>query len=169
MQELINKAGGLSFTWADVVVVEVLLVCAVVGYWTGFIWQVIRIVSVVAAFWIAAHFHTAVAGWLGGWMNESTRMTISYVGVFLVALLATYVLMFFIRRPINALKPGKPDRALGAVLGTAKGLLLCGIIALGVLRFADEAGGPYRVVDGSTSARVLARCVGVLWIETDER
>jgi uncharacterized membrane protein required for colicin V production len=87
----------------------------------------------------------------------------SYIGLFVGSLLVTYLATFLLRAPINALKPEGPDRVLGAMLGVIKGVLVCGIIALTVLQFADENAGLRRSVRWSPSARIVVECVRALW------
>lgn len=168
MEALLDVAKWLSFVWVDAVVVIAVGASAVLGFRSGFIWQAVRIVSVVAAYWVAARFHPELAARLGGDMSESARMGISYVGLFVGSLLVTYLVMFLARAPINAFRPEKVDRVLGALFGAVKGVLLCGIIALGVLQYADEQGGLHHSVTWSPSAQIGVQCVRALWFGMPE-
>ena len=163
MESVMDALRWLSFVWVDAAIAVSLVLSAALGYRSGFVWQVIRIVSVVVAFWVAEQFHPLVASRLGTDMGESERLWIGYGGLFVGSLLVAYLASFLLRAPINALKPEGPDRVLGAVLGTVKGLLLCGIIALTVLQFADEGGDLRRSVRWSPFARIVVECVRALW------
>jgi len=163
METVLDAVAWLSVRWVDVAIVFTLLLTTVLGYRSGFIWQAIRIASVVAAFWVAARFHPLVAIRLARDMSESARLGVSFVGLFVGSLLVAYLTMFLVREPIDALEPETGDRVLGALIGMAKGLLLCGIAALAVLQFGDELGDVRRAVRESPSARIVVECARALW------
>lgn len=149
-------------TPVDIAVIVLLLVSAGMGYWTGFVWQLIRILSVAISIWVSWVYHPVIAGLLGARLSGPAARVTSALGVFVVCLLACYLLAFLFRRVINTLRRESPARVLGAVFGLAKGALLIGVIAFGILQYAGED-NPLRVhVARSAGARCLARSVGAV-------
>ena len=157
--------GGLlaSLTWADAVVLAVVVLSAGVGFLSGFVWQILRMVSVVVAFWVAARFHGALAGHVAGDVADPARLALSFAGLFVAVVVAGYLLMLLIREPVNAMKPEPADRILGAFFGVLKGLLICGVVALTLLHYGGEHTAARKLVRGSVSATFTARCVRSLW------
>lgn len=157
-----------SLTWVDGVVVGVLLLSAAVGFGTGLIWQMFRIASVVAAYLVAAHVHVLIANVVGEKMNNPTPRLVCYGVLFLLTLLILYLVLWPLRKTINAMEPNKLERILGAVVGAAKGLVLCGVVAVGVLTYADEGAALRRAVSNSYSATLTAEFVRTLWLNRPE-
>ncbi|MBA7698824.1 hypothetical protein ES703_107506 [subsurface metagenome] len=103
------------FTVVDLAVILLLLLSAAIGFWTGFVWQIIRLVSVVVCIWVTVAYSPVVAESLSSEVSYGARMLGSFVGVGLAALLVCYLLTFLVRDFINAIKPEMPDRILGAL------------------------------------------------------
>ncbi len=151
-----------SVTLADGVVLGIVLVSAGLGFFSGFVWQILRIVGLVVAFWLAARFHSVVAGWFSPQLT-SHALAIAFACLFLGVVLAAYVLMLIIRKPVDAMKPEFVDRVLGALFGVVKGLLVCGIVALVLFQYGARQSSVRRQVSASPSARFTAECVRSLW------
>jgi len=159
-----------SLTWVDAVVLGVLLLSMGLGFATGFVWQVLRIVAVVAAFWVAASFHELAAGQFASVPSQAT-LALSYTCLFFGALVVAYILMTLVRERVNAMKPELTDRILGSFFGLIKGFLLCGIIGLALLNYGGRDSVVTTAVAGSGGARFAVQCVGSLWraVSTAER
>ncbi len=142
----------------DVVVLVALLLGAVLGFWTGFVWQIIRLASVVVSLWITWIYHPMVADAMGSGLSEPTRQFASAIAVFAGMLLLCYLVTYLFRDLVNALKPQLPDRVLGGVFGLCKTALLVGVIAFLVLRYAGEDNEVRRHVEASPAADAAAFC-----------
>ncbi len=153
---------GLALGTIDVLIIGACLLGMVLGFWSGFVWQIVRIVSVVASLTLAWVFHGDVARLLGSRFSEPARSIGGAVLIFVVSLVAFYILSFLFRRVLNALKLEMPDRILGALFGLAKVVLLVGGLAFAVLRYAEPRSALRRQVENSPSATVTARCVGAV-------
>jgi len=147
----------------DAAIIAVLLLSLALGYATGFVWQALRLGCILAAFWVATVFHEQAARAIGSAANSPIGEMACFAGILLAVLIAAYVVLFLLRRPINALKPDHPDRLLGAVLSTAKGALLCGILALLLLDYGGPGTRTRELVLGSPLARASAKAVRLLW------
>ena len=146
-------------TTVDLVVIALVLVSMAVGFWTGFVWQFVRIAGLVASVWVSWLYHPVVAQYLGTDMPEALRLVIGAAAVFIGALLVCYLLAFLFRDLINTLKPEMPDRILGAVFGMFKGVMLVGFIAFVLMRFLGPENPVRERVEDSKGAIAAATCV----------
>ncbi|MDP6107086.1 MAG: CvpA family protein [Candidatus Brocadiia bacterium] len=164
LPDLNTITGALgSFGPMDSVVVIVAVVGAVIGFCSGFVWQIIRVVSILAAFLVAARYHAGLADRFPDVGPEQLRPAACYLILFLGGLLATYLIAFLVRKPIKALEPELSDRVMGAGLGLVKGVLLCGILALAIVHFPAGDTALRRQLDRAPIARFSARCAQVLY------
>jgi uncharacterized membrane protein required for colicin V production len=146
---------------ADVAIAAVLLMALVIGYWSGLIWQLICLVSVIGCFWLSYVYHPVVAQSIGPSMDPAGRTLASAVGVFLVSLLVCYMMSFLFRGLINAIRPQVPDRIMGAVFGMLVGGFMVGAIAFFVLQYAPKENTVRGYVEGSRGATTMAGVVRV--------
>jgi membrane protein required for colicin V production len=166
VETVLNAAEGgvLSYlTWLDAAVILVALVTAVVGFWSGFVWQIIRIASVLAAFWIAAQFSAPLEARICNVLPAETCGIAAFAAILVGVLLAAYLLAHLLRGPIEAIRPEMMDHFLGFLFGLAKGLLLCGILALMIMRYTDPNSRAHEMVASAPLARGLAWCARALW------
>ena len=118
-------------TWLDYAVAGVFAVSLVVGAWRGLVREVLSILGWVIAF-LAANL---LAGPIGLMMpqaipNPELRIAAAYVSVFLGSLIVTALLGLLLSKIVHAAGLGGADRALGAVFGAARGLLIVLVAAL---------------------------------------
>ncbi|MHC4592680.1 MAG: CvpA family protein, partial [Planctomycetota bacterium] len=131
----------------------------VIGFWTGFVWQLVCILGLVVTTWFTLAYHPVVAGLFGTKLSEPVRLMISAAAVFVGGLLVCYLLGFLIRDVINAVKPRMADRVLGAAFGLFNAALLIAALTFLVLQYADKDGGAYSLVESSTGASLMAACL----------
>ncbi|MHC4480847.1 MAG: CvpA family protein, partial [Planctomycetota bacterium] len=127
-----------------------------IGFWTGFVWQLIRIASVVACIWVASLYCPVVASILGTRLTESVRLIASFAAVFVAGLMVCYLLGYLVRDAVNALKPQMADRVLGAAFGLFNGALVVGLFAFLVLEFGAEGSAVRTHVEQSRAASLMA-------------
>ena len=112
-------------TWLDYAVLGVLGVSIVWGLWRGLVREVISIAGWVIAFLasnlfagpLAAHVPHAVP-------TPQLRVLLAYLGVFLATLAVCALVGLLLSRVVKAAGLGGLDRGLGALFGTARGLLV---------------------------------------------
>lgn len=126
-------------TWLDYAVLGVLGVSIVWGLWRGLVREVISIIGWVAAFLVA----NLIAGPLGLRLPHSIptpqlRLLVAFVVVFVVTLAIATIVGMLLSKLIKAAGLGGLDRALGAVFGTARGLL----VVLAAALLAGLTGAP---------------------------
>jgi membrane protein required for colicin V production len=151
--------GGVSVE--DLVVVAVLVFSAVIGFWSGFIWQVVRIITLVACLAVTLFYAPIVAASVPESLgDQAARLEVAAVGVFVTTLTVCYLISFLFRDLVNALKPQLTDRILGAVFGLLKGALLIAIVVLLVLKYSGHESPIRKRVEQSRTAVTMG---GFLW------
>jgi membrane protein required for colicin V production len=143
----------------DLVILGLLLGFAALGFWSGFVWQIVRLVSLGVCTWVTFLYAPTVATYVGGWMGEAVRVLGSALGVFMSSLLVCYLVAYLFRDTINALRPKVTDRILGAALGLCKGALLIGLFAFLILHGADRESALRKRVADSRAASAMSVCV----------
>jgi membrane protein required for colicin V production len=102
------------------------------GAWKGLAWQVASLASVVLSYVAAMMFRQPVAGFLSKQvelvppLDTGLAMLILFLGTSLVV----WVGFNLVSESIQKLKLKEFDRQVGALLGLAKGVLLCTVITL---------------------------------------
>jgi len=141
-------------TWLDYAVMGVFAASLVIGAWRGLVREVLSILGWVIAFLAANLF----AGPLGPEMPQAIpspelRVAAAYVAVFAGSLMVTALVGLLLSKIVKAAGLGGADRALGALFGAARGLLIVLAAALlagltGAPRqpfWRDSASGPFLV------------------------
>ena len=106
----------------DLVMLGILAVAALLGYFKGIVWQIAWIAGIVVSAFVALRFATPAAPWFGQqapW-NRYLAMLALYAGTSLAIWLVFRVISGF----INAIHLSAFDHQLGLLLGLAKGALL---------------------------------------------
>ena len=119
--------------WLDIIILIVLGFGAVLGFWSGLLWQIARVVSLVLSLYVAISVNTPASEWLNRQWND-TSPTICRVAAFVLAFLLVYLVLYLITRmlhqAIKATKLETVDRLLGSLLGMAKmGAIISGVCA----------------------------------------
>jgi membrane protein required for colicin V production len=107
----------------DVLMVAILAAAALFGAWKGLAWQVASVGSIIISYFVALTFRGPVAAMIDAaapW-NMFLAMLLLYVG----SSAAVWIGFNMVRGAINRFKLKEWDRQIGALLGLAKGGLLC--------------------------------------------
>ena len=120
--------------WLDILILIVLGIGAAMGFWTGLLWQVARVVSLGLSLYLAILTNNDAAEWLGGqWRDVSPAVNrvVAFVAVFLSVYLGLYLLTRALHRLIKATQLEVLDRLLGGLLGVLKmGAVTAGVCAV---------------------------------------
>jgi len=109
----------------DWVFAAVLLVSLLLGALRGLVYEVLSVLSWIAAFILAQWFAPVVAGWLPmGEAAEPVRYAAGFVLVFIAAVFAGGLLAWLTKKLIEAVGLRPADRALGAAFGLVRGVVL---------------------------------------------
>jgi len=147
----------------DVVIVSAVILCGVLGFLAGFLWQAIRTGLVLVCFLATAHLHPVLAGLMGDDVSSGTRHTVAYWVLFTGLLLVCQIGTAVLRRLIGSPKPTLTGRVLGAILGLVKGWLICSALVVAVLRYGPESSGFARRVRESPTAKASAASLKAVW------
>ena len=112
----------------DVLMLLVLLGATIFGFWKGMAWQIASLASFVASYFVSLRFSEQIAPFfqrppfnLQPPLNRFTAMLAIYVGTSFVI----WMLFRFVSKAIDKVRLESFDKQLGAIIGFAKGVLLC--------------------------------------------
>lgn len=115
----------------DWVLLVVLLGSVLIGAWRGLVFEVLSLASWVLAFIAARLWGETVGTWLPMQdVDEGLRTGAGFVIAFIAALFALGVVIWLIGKLVTMVGLRPFDRALGALFGAVRGLLLLVLIAL---------------------------------------
>ena len=141
--------------WIDYIIFGVLFFASILGVASGLLLQILRIVSLLIAFFTAFFFYSVLGNLLKGVFTASTANLVGYFVMFSVALVILYILTDILKRIIGAWSMGIGGRLFGGILGIFKGIIFCGVIIFGVLLFCNKS--TCDTVNNSRVATQLAR------------
>lgn len=121
----------------DLVMLAVLGSATIFGFWKGLAWQVASLASLVASYFVALRFADRLAPMVSDHapFNKFVAMLIIYA----VASLAIWMVFRVVAGVIDSVKLKEFDRQMGALVGFAKGVLLCIAITFFAVTLAGEA------------------------------
>jgi membrane protein required for colicin V production len=118
-------------TVIDIIVLAILGVSVAIGVWRGLVREVLALVAWVGAFLLANLLAPEVAKLLPKAMaSEEIRLLVSFVIVFIVALVGLSVLAILASKLVKVVGLGPADRAVGGVFGLTRGVLVVMILVL---------------------------------------
>ena len=134
----------------DWIFLAVLLISLVVGAWRGLVYEVLSVCTWIAAFVVAQWFAPDAAQWLPmAGSAEAMRYAAGVVLVFIAAVFAGSLRVFWIKRLVAAVGLRPADRLLGAAFGLVRGTVLLlavtvvvGMTPLHTAQWWQEAAGP---------------------------
>jgi membrane protein required for colicin V production len=117
---------ALDWVFAGILAASFLL-----GAWRGLVYEVLSVLSWIAAFVLAQVFAPEVAGWLPmGQSPQAGRYAAAFLLVFIGVVFAGGLLAWLTKKLVEAVGLRPVDRALGAGFGLLRGVLLLMAIAI---------------------------------------
>lgn len=104
----------------DFAVMAVLLISLLLGLWRGFIHEVLSLLGWPIAFVLSNIYANNIVR-LIPLANDSLRLSVVYVLLFAVVLIAWGVLVMMLTKLLKAMGSGWPDRMLGGLFGILRG------------------------------------------------
>ena len=118
-------------TVIDIVVLAIVGISILFGVLRGLVREVLALVAWVAAFLLANLLAPDAAKLLPQAMaSEEIRLLVSFVVVFIVALVGLSVLAILASKVVKVVGLGPADRVVGGVFGLARGVLVVMILVL---------------------------------------
>ncbi len=126
----------------DWIFVAVLLASLALGLWRGLVYEVLSVLSWIAAFVVAQWAAEPAGNWLPmGGAGDSVRWAAGFAVVFIAAVFTGGLVAWLVKKMVEAVGLRPVDRALGAAFGLVRGVVLLLAAALVVnatpLRSAD--------------------------------
>jgi membrane protein required for colicin V production len=116
----------------DWIFLAVLLASLIVGAWRGLVYEVLSVLSWIAAFVLAQWFAPQAAAHLPmSGAAEPMRYAAGFVLVFVAAIFAGSLIAFLVKKLIAAVGLRPADRLLGAAFGVVRGVII--LLALTVV------------------------------------
>ena len=118
-------------TAVDIIVLAIIAFSVALGVFRGLVREVLALVAWVGAFLLSNLLAPEAARLLPrGMASEEIRLLVSYVVVFIVALVGLSVLAVLASKLVKVVGLGPADRAVGGVFGLARGVLVVMILVL---------------------------------------
>lgn len=117
----------------DIILLLLILISGIItGIRKGFVYQTVTLIAMVLGAYLAYSFSSRAANWMQPMLDIPSNILniIAFVLVFLVVYLAIYVLGMIIRKMFKIVFGGWVDKLLGAILATAKVVLILGILIM---------------------------------------
>lgn len=145
----------------DIAMLIVLVGATLFGAWKGMAWQIASIASLVVSYLVALRFSEQLAPTFGEQapLNRFIAMLVLYMGTSVGIWFAFRIVKNFIDR----VRLREFDRQMGAIVGAAKGVLMCVAITFFAVTLSER--GRTAVLDsrsGYMIARLLDRADAVM-------
>jgi membrane protein required for colicin V production len=135
----------------DMIMVLVLVGATVFGFWKGMAWQIASLASLVVSYIASLRFSDQLAPVFGQQapLNKFAAMAAIYVGTSFFI----WTMFRFVSKAIDKVRLESFDKQLGAMIGFAKGVLLCVAITFFAVVFAPQQQG--QAIVNSQSGRYI--------------
>ncbi len=115
--------------WADIAILTIIGISALISLFRGFVREVLSLVAWVVAFWVAFRFTTPASQLLTDYVSvETARYVLAFVALLVLSLLVTGIVNHLIAKLIDKTGLTGTDRLLGVVFGTVRGVAIVGVI-----------------------------------------
>ncbi len=126
----------MSIETYDIVMLVVLLAATVFGAWKGLAWQLASLAAIFASYLVAFQFRHIFAQWIP--VPAPWRIFLAMLFLYVLTSLGIWIIFQWVAKYIDRLKLREFDRQIGALLGFAKGAILCVIITLFAVTLLGE-------------------------------
>jgi membrane protein required for colicin V production len=115
----------------DFVVMLVLLLSMLMGWWRGLVYEAITLLSWIVGYIAASRFSGEVMRYLPEALgNTAVRSAVAFALIFALVLILGSVLAWMLSRAVSVLGLGLLDGALGSLFGIVRGMAVCVILVL---------------------------------------
>ncbi|MDB5749613.1 MAG: putative rane protein distantly related to colicin production protein [Ramlibacter sp.] len=114
----------------DWIVLAVLAASMLLGLWRGLVYEVLSVLSWIAAFLLAQWFAPAAAQMMPVGWAQALRYAAGFLLVFIAAVFAGGLLAWLTKKMVEAVGLRPVDRALGGLFGLVRGALVVLVLAV---------------------------------------
>jgi len=131
----------MTVTLLDVIMVAILALCFILGFWNGLTKQLATILGIVAGVVVAARLAPRFAETVTGRFiaDPNGARIAAYLILFLGAALAVWIAGRIVRTLIRKAELGSTDRMWGAGFGLLKGVVFCWALLLAIVPMHDQS------------------------------
>ena len=132
-----------SMAWADLAVLAVIGLSAVLSLFRGFVREAIALAGWIAGLWFAFNFVHVGAEWFERWIDSpEVRFVVGFVVLLGAVLVVAGVAARLVGGLVNVTGLGGTDRVLGMIFGAGRGaVIVAGLVLLA--GFTDLAREPW--------------------------
>ena len=121
----------------DYILITIVGLSMVLSIWRGFVREIISLIGLVLAFFIAGRMSGDVGSLLNGWIENKTIADIAgFVLIFVFIMVVVGLVGALIRKLVHMADLTATDRTLGVFFGAARGVLLIGVAFLTYTSYA---------------------------------
>ncbi|MES1982225.1 MAG: CvpA family protein [Pseudomonadota bacterium] len=153
---------GFDYTIIGIAALSILL-----GLWRGLVYEVLSLLGWVAAYLAARLYAADVAPLLPVALGaEAIRMAVAFILLFVVTMIVSGILAWFLSKVVKWVGLGWLDRALGALFGTLRALALAVLLVLlaGLSNLPQESWWRHAWLSGHLEKMALAARI---WLPYD--
>jgi membrane protein required for colicin V production len=135
----------MSLVALDWVFLAILLISLIIGAWRGLVYEVLSVLGWIAAF-VVAQLYAATVGQLlpMSGASDALRYAAGFVVTFIAVVFMAGLVSFIAKKLIQSTGLRPADRALGAIFGLARGVVILLAIATAVLMTPLKEGAWWR-------------------------
>ena len=115
----------------DWILLAVLGLSLLLGFWRGIVQELLSLAGWVAAFYVSQMYAPQAAAWLPmAGSSQMLRYAAGFVVVFVAVLVATVLVSFVVKKLVSAVGLGPLDRLLGSFFGLMRGVVILLVITV---------------------------------------
>ena len=101
------------------------------GWWRGFVYELVSLLGWIAAYFVARMFAVEVSAYVPDMVGtNASRTTVAYAGLFVATLIASGLVAWLMSKLVKFAGLGLMDGFMGGVFGLLRGMLLVLILVL---------------------------------------
>ncbi|MDQ6977332.1 MAG: CvpA family protein [Ghiorsea sp.] len=121
----------------DYILITIVGLSMVLSIWRGFVREIISLIGLVLAFFVAGRMSGDAGSLLNGWIENNTIANVAgFVFVFVLIMVIVGLIGALIRKLVHMADLTATDRTLGVFFGAARGVLLIGVAFLAYTSYA---------------------------------
>jgi len=145
--------------WMDIIFIVATLTGAFLGYRSGLVWQLIRIVGWIISLWLAGVYHVTFSTWATDITGTEIPSWVAYLIILILLLLCFFLFSKMIKTVIDALHLELIDRLIGLLLGAVKILIIAAIATLYIYIYAEDDSMLKEGINGSHFAGMFIESI----------
>ncbi len=147
----------MEIVWIDWTAIVLLALFFILGLFKGFVWQSSRILTLIAAWFLAGYYGEDGSTLLSGFFSPDTSppelpLFLSYVIIFVLAIVVCSLIAWMVQKLVQRSGLSAYDRIAGGVLGLGTGSLAVVAILACVYMFAPQ---DMSIVDAAQRSRSM--------------